>query len=104
MYQEVMLPCWRDEARKRPNFSSLVAKLGGLLGDDEAYEELRNRYKYCQEEGSSQSTSLMVKTVSPPCPGEGYIAMEEVTMPSASFEPDPVEGGYIGLAQIRYAT
>ena len=114
VYQEVMLPCWRDEARKRPDFSSLVAKLGGLLGDEEvsAYEELSQGYKERQEERSRRPTPPMrmdslVETVSTAFPGEGYIAMEEVTAPSATFEPGysvvtpgPVEGGYIGLQQM----
>ena len=39
VYEEVMLPCWNEEARQRPDFSTIVSQLAEFLGQEEGKVE-----------------------------------------------------------------
>ena len=39
VYEKVMLPCWNDEARQRPEFSTIVSQLAEFLGQEEGKVE-----------------------------------------------------------------
>ena len=109
----------QDEARQRPDFPSLVAKLGELLGEGEVgqYEEQSRVYRERQEERSRapqppvRMDSLREGRegeVSEGC--EGYVAMEEVTSGAPSSDPGysravsfnaaTAVSGYIGLQEV----
>ena len=39
VYEKVMLPCWNDEARQRPEFSTIASQLAEFLGQEEEKEK-----------------------------------------------------------------
>ena len=111
VYRQVMLPCWQDEARQRPDFTSIVERLGELLGEEEVerYEEQGRGYKEKQEERArAPKPPVRMDSLSGGEVGAGYIAMEEVGEPlgrhnsrlSGYSMAAPAAGGYLGLRDI----
>ena len=104
----------QDEARQRPDFPSLVAKLGELLGEGEVgqYEEQSRVYRERQEERSrAPQPPVRMDSLREGGEGsEGYVAMEEVTSGAPSRDPGysravsfnaaTAVSGYIGLQEV----
>lgn len=110
VYEEVMLACWMEEARQRPDFAAIVTQLGEFLGEEEVaqYDVQRRGYEEKQQRRSrAPNPPVRMDSLGDQCapPPNGYIAMEDVTSPTSSTGSGysmavSGSGGYIGLQQV----
>eukprot|EP00092_Neocalanus_flemingeri_P022472 GFUD01024372.1.p1 GENE.GFUD01024372.1~~GFUD01024372.1.p1 ORF type:complete len:834 (+),score=161.88 GFUD01024372.1:431-2932(+) len=128
VYDDVMKSCWEAEASKRPSFSSIAGRLEALLGEKGVEEYQQQVDQYCQKQmllhsGNSKTSSSPKAKLSDP-PGDGYIRVESMANPQEesasyvqmdSFKPaatdtatsqgysvHTIQGGYIGLQDIKH--